>query len=80
MNIKHKILIGSNSYQLVEDYRAEHSRKPDEVRKRIVELMGDVPRIELFARNDGSKDLFGHNRLDGWDVFGNEAKDSIKLA
>ena len=28
----------------------EHSKKPDEARKRIVELIGDVPRIELFAR------------------------------
>ena len=27
-----------------------HSKKPDEIRKRIVELCGDVPRIELFAR------------------------------
>jgi N6-adenosine-specific RNA methylase IME4 len=28
----------------------EHSRKPDEVRARIERLFGDVPRIELFAR------------------------------
>jgi site-specific DNA-methyltransferase (adenine-specific) len=28
----------------------EHSRKPDEVRRRIENLYGDVPRIELFAR------------------------------
>lgn len=40
----------------------EHSRKPDEVRERIVELMGDVPRIELFARQ----------RVDGWDAWGDE--------
>lgn len=43
--------------------RREHSRKPDEVRKRIVDLCGDVPRIELFARQ----------RYEGWDVWGNEA-------
>ena len=30
--------------------RREHSRKPDEERDKIVELFGDVPRIELFAR------------------------------
>ncbi len=30
--------------------RREHSRKPDEVRTRIVKLCGDLPRIELFAR------------------------------
>jgi N6-adenosine-specific RNA methylase IME4 len=40
----------------------EHSRKPDEVRDRIVQLCGDLPRIELFARN----------KTDGWDVWGNE--------
>ena len=39
-----------------------HSKKPDEVRKRIVELYGDRPRIELFARDIE----------DGWDCFGNE--------
>ena len=40
----------------------EHSRKPDCVRDRIVELMGDLPRIELFARQ----------KTPGWDVWGNE--------
>lgn len=42
--------------------REEHSKKPDEVRKRIVSLFGDIPRIELFARR----------RVDGWDCWGNE--------
>ena len=27
-----------------------HSKKPDEARNRIVRLMGDLPRVELFAR------------------------------
>jgi len=45
-----------------------HSEKPDEVRDRIVELMGDVPRIELFARA----------RHPGWDVWGNEAPEASK--
>lgn len=39
-----------------------HSQKPDETRKRIVELMGDLPRIELFAREI----------TPGWDVWGDE--------
>ena len=39
-----------------------HSKKPDEVRKRIVRLFGDIPKIELFARE----------RSDGWDCWGNE--------
>ena len=40
----------------------EHSRKPDEIRDRIVELLGDLPRIELFARQS----------VNGWDCFGNQ--------
>jgi N6-adenosine-specific RNA methylase IME4 len=47
----------------------EHSRKPDEVRQRIVELCGDIPRIELFARS----------KADGWDVWGNEVESDIEL-
>ena len=47
----------------------QHSKKPDETRDRIVELMGDVPRIELFARQN----------TPGWDVWGNEAPDSVEL-
>ena len=39
-----------------------HSQKPVEVADRIVELCGDVPRIELFARD----------RKAGWDCWGNE--------
>lgn len=40
-----------------------HSRKPDEVRERIVQLMGvDTARIELFARE----------RNEGWDAFGDD--------
>jgi site-specific DNA-methyltransferase (adenine-specific) len=42
----------------------EHSRKPDEIRYKIVELMGDLPRIELFARQS----------MKGWDCWGNETK------
>ncbi len=42
--------------------REEHSKKPDVVRDKIVELFGDLPRIELFARA----------RVDGWDAWGNE--------
>lgn len=36
--------------QIIESVVREHSRKPDETRGRLVELLGDVPRIELFAR------------------------------
>ena len=40
----------------------EHSKKPNEVKDRIVELVGDLPRIELFARE----------KAEGWDSWGNE--------
>ncbi len=42
--------------------RGKHSAKPPEVRDRIVRLAGDVPRIELFARE----------RVEGWDAWGDE--------
>ena len=48
--------------QLVIDQRREHSRKPDRIRDNIVKLCGDLPRIELFARQ----------RVEGWDCWGNE--------
>lgn len=40
----------------------EHSKKPDIVRDKIVELVGNMPRIELFARQEKEK----------WDCWGNE--------
>ena len=54
--------IKANVSQLIIEPIQKHSKKPDVVRDRIVELMGDLPRIELFARN----------YTDGWDVWGNE--------
>lgn len=39
-----------------------HSQKPSEARDRIVKLCGDLPRIELFARE----------KTPGWDCWGNE--------
>lgn len=43
--------------------RGEHSTKPDEVADRIVELLGDRPRVELFGRK----------HRPGWDVIGDES-------
>ena len=65
--------------QIIDSPIDEHSKKPDIVRNRIVELMGDIPRIELFARGDKSKDLLGDNRFDGWDTWGNEVECDIEL-
>ena len=55
--------------QIIDTPIERHSKKPDEIRDRIVELIGDVPRIELFARE----------KADGWDVFGNEVESDITL-
>tara|TARA_R100000501_G_C2573431_1_gene79416 strand:+ start:105 stop:686 length:582 start_codon:yes stop_codon:yes gene_type:complete len=49
-------------FQLVLSPLRKHSQKPDEVRHLIVKLMGDLPRIELFART----------QIQGWDAWGNE--------
>jgi N6-adenosine-specific RNA methylase IME4 len=46
-----------------------HSRKPNEIRERIVTLCGDVPRLEMFAREASP----------GWDVFGNQVENSIDI-
>ena len=48
----------------------EHSKKPNEIRERIVTLFGDVPRIELFARQT----------VAGWDCWGNETEKFRKKA
>ena len=71
--------ISNKISSIIETKRQEHSRKPDIVRKRIVEFCGDIPRIELFARNDGSKNLFNENPLDGWSAWGNEVESDINL-
>ena len=54
--------ISESVFQIIESKLREHSRKPDVIRNKIVELVGDLPRIELFARQ----------RFEGWDVWGNE--------
>ena len=55
--------------ELVVSQRREHSRKPDEIRDAIVELCGDLPRVELFCRYPAP----------GWDVWGNEVESTLEL-
>lgn len=55
--------------QIVEAEIDVHSRKPAKIREKIVSLMGDLPRIELFARE----------KVEGWDVWGNEVESDIEL-
>ena len=56
-------------HQLIVSPVERHSKKPDEARDRIVALMGDLPRIELFARQE----------TPGWEVWGNEVNSDIRL-
>lgn len=46
----------------------EHSKKPNEIRKRIVELCGDLPRIELFAREISEGWVCLGDEIDGKDI------------
>lgn len=48
----------------------KHSQKPPEARERIVQLYGDVPKVELFARGEAPE---------GWDIWGDEAINGISL-
>jgi len=47
---------------LIESTRTKHSEKPEEARNRIVNMFGNLPRIELFARQI----------TPGWTCLGNE--------
>lgn len=61
--------ISKNVKQIIISHLEEHSKKPDAARDRIVDLAGDLPRIELFARQT----------TPGWDVWGNEVGSTIEL-
>lgn len=52
--------------QIIETIREEHSKKPQQVRDKIIEFCGDLPRVELFARQ----------AVEGWDCWGNEAPEN----
>lgn len=59
-----KIVQSHKVHQIIESPIEQHSKKPDVVRDKIVELCGDVPKIELFARQS----------IIGWDCWGNEVE------
>lgn len=58
----HPHRVSKSVRQIVLSPRGRHSEKPAEVRERIVQLMGEGKKIELFARQ----------QVDGWDCWGNE--------
>lgn len=55
--------------QIIDTPLQAHSKKPDEIRERIVRLLGELPRIELFARKT----------TPGWHVLGNEVDSDIEI-
>jgi site-specific DNA-methyltransferase (adenine-specific) len=70
MGIKGKMKPISNKVSsVIITPRREHSRKPDEVRENIVKLFGNLPRLEMFARE----------KTEGWDIWGNEIKNDIEI-
>lgn len=54
--------IKRNIRSVVKAYAGEHSKKPNIIADKIVELCGDLPRLEIFARD----------RKHGWDSWGLE--------
>ena len=62
-NTKASKLVKSHAvHRIIEGEIQKHSKKPDIVRDRIVDLIGDLSRIELFARH----------KSQGWDCWGDE--------
>lgn len=66
-----KFLKSRKVRQLVEAKRdrGKHSKKPQEVRDKIVEMFGDLKKIELFSRE----------KVEGWHSWGNEVESDISL-
>jgi len=59
--------MSASVHQIIDTPIEKHSKKPDIVRDKIVELCGDLPRVELFARQP----------TEGWAVWGNEVNCDI---
>ncbi|EHQ63645.1 hypothetical protein PDENDC454_04239 [Paenibacillus dendritiformis C454] len=62
-------IVETNEPEVVEAPKEQHSKKPAIFRNKITELLGDVSRIELFARQ----------RFPGWHAWGNEVESDIIL-
>lgn len=61
--------ISAAVHSVIISHIEEHSKKPKEARERIVKLCGDLPRVELFARQ----------KIEGWDSWGNEIECDLEL-
>jgi N6-adenosine-specific RNA methylase IME4 len=56
--------VNAGVHSVVMERIQEHSKKPNEIRNRIIKLYGKKPRIELFARQN----------IRGWNSWGNDSK------
>lgn len=54
--------VSASVHSIIDTPIEKHSKKPNIVREKIIQLFGDISRIELFARD----------KTPGWDVWGNE--------
>ena len=61
--------ISRKVHQIIDTPIEEHSKKPAIVRDKIIELVGDLPKIELFARE----------KVPGWDAWGDEIISDINI-
>jgi N6-adenosine-specific RNA methylase IME4 len=61
--------ISAGVHSVIETRIGKHSAKPAIVRDKIIELVGDLPRLEMFARE----------APEGWDVFGDQV-DGVDIA
>jgi len=59
-----KLCNNKSTKNIIFNRQRQHSRKPDSVKDMIINCSGDLPKIELFAREE-SKD---------WDCWGNDTK------
>ncbi len=57
------VRINNSVHQILDDPLTVHSAKPKRVRSLITQLVGELPRIELFSRNEDQ---------DGWYNWGNK--------
>ena len=63
---KNKIRIDTTWWQVKRTKK--HSKKPEQFQD-IIEMQGDEPRLEMFARRERP----------GWDIWGNEAVNAVEL-
>lgn len=62
--------ISNGVFQIIQQPITKHSEKPQEAKDKIIKLMGELPRLEMFARKKEN---------DGWNYWGNEIESDIKL-